>query len=623
MSSVAERTAQGWQCYQAGDLPQAEQIFRDVLRDDPTNATVLYLLGTACHVQGKLDEAVENYEQALQLKPDYSEVHNNLGVIYATQSRWEEAISCYLQARQLKPDYVDTYTNLGIALTEVGRLDEAVAVLREAVRLRPDAAGAHYNLANALQKREDFEESVASYERAIAFQANHADAYNNMAKIFLVEGRPDEAIRALRRAVAGQPDSPVTHSNLLFALNYDPRITAAELAAEHRCWAETHGRVPALGPASGHDADRERRLRIGYLSGDFYNHPSTSFFEPILTHHDPSQVEAICYAEVLRPDAVTERLRSLAHGWRSTRGLSDQQVAEQVRLDAIDILVDLAGHTADSRIRVLAYKPAPIQITYLGYPNTTGLATVDYLLTDAVVDPPDEPAVGSEELLRLPGGFCCYLPPRKTPEVAPLPARQAGYVTFGSLQNPAKLNMEVIALWARLLKAVPSARLLIYRTTLSDRAKASLRSQFALRGIDERRIDLHRSLDDGTGGHLAVYRYVDVSLDTTPWSGHTTTCESLWMGVPMITLYGARHAARMGASVLTSLGLTDLIARTPDEFIDIGVRLAGNIDQLLRLRTELRERMGSSALCDGAAFTRALEQTYRTLWQRWCRQPNR
>ncbi len=204
-----------------------------------------------------------------------------------------------------------------------------------------------------------------------------------------------------------------------------------------------------------------------------------------------------------------------------------------------------------------------------------------------------------------------------------MPARQAGYVTFGSLQNPAKLNMEVIALWARLLKAVPSARLLIYRTTLSDRAKASLRSQFALRGIDERRIDLHRSMDDGPGGHLAVYGHVDVSLDTTPWSGHTTTCESLWMGVPMITLYGARHAARMGASVLTSLGLTDLIARTPDEFIDIGVRLARNIDQLSRLRTELRERMRSSALCDGAAFTRTLEQTYRTLWQRWCRQPNR
>ena len=619
MSTVADRTAQGWQCYQAGDLPQAEQIFRAVLRDDPTNPTVLYLLGTACHVQGKLDEAVASYEQALKLKPDYSEVNNNLGVAYATQSRWEEAISCYLQARWFKPAYADTYMNLGIALTEVGRLNEAVSVLRQAVHLRPDAAGAHYNLANALQKRDDFEESVASYERAIAFQGDYADAYNNMAKIFLVEGRADEAITAYRRAVANQPGSPMTHSNLLFALNYDPRLTAADLAAEHRRWADVHGRVPPLGPGSGHDADRERRLRIGYLSPDFYNHPAVSFLEPILTHHDPRHVETICYAEVLRPDAVTARLRSLAHGWRSTRGLSDLQVAEQVRSDTIDILVDLAGHAADSRIRVLAYKPAPIQITYLGYPNTTGLATVDYLLTDAVMDPPDEPAVGSEELVRLPGGFCCYSPPREAPEVGPAPARQSGHVTFGSLQNPAKLNREVITLWARLLNAVPSARLLIFRTTLSDRAKASLRGQFALRGIDERRIDLRRSMDVGPGGHLEVYGHVDVSLDTTPWSGHTTTCESLWMGVPMITLYGARHAARMGASVLTSLGLTDLIARTPDEFIDIGVRLAKDIDRLSRLRAESRERTRSSALCDGAAFTQTLEQTYRTLWQRWCR----
>jgi predicted O-linked N-acetylglucosamine transferase (SPINDLY family) len=599
-------------------MGQAEQIFRDILLEDPENSTVLYLLGTACQVQGKLEDATANYERALQFRPDYPEVHNNLGVAHATQGRWADAISCYMKARSCQPNHADAYTNLGVALTEVRRLDEAVAVLQQAVRLRPDSAGGHYNLANALQHREDFEESVRSYKRALVFQPDHADACNNMAKIFLVEGRTQEAIRAYRKAIASKPNSVTSHSNLLFALNYDPRLTAAELAAEHRRWAEVHARVSPLGPEPGHSRDPNRRLRIGYLSPDFYNHPAVSFLEPILSHHDPRHVETICYAEVLRPDAVTARIRSLAHGWCSTRGLTDLQVAEHIRADTVDILVDLAGHASDSRVRVLAYKPAPIQVTYLGYPNTTGLATVDYLLTDAVVDPPSEPNSYTEEPVCLPGGFCCYAPPRDAPEVALLPAQSAGYVTFGSLQNLAKLNVEVIGLWCHLLHAVPTARLLVFRSTLSEEAKRVLRSEFRLRGINDERIELARTMNTGAGSHLDVYSAIDISLDTVPWNGHTTTCESLWMGVPIITLYGTRHAGRMAASVLTRVGLPDLIAHTPEEFIEIGVRLAGNIEELSRLRRDLRERMRSSALCDGATFTRTLEDTYRRLWQRWC-----
>jgi predicted O-linked N-acetylglucosamine transferase (SPINDLY family) len=621
MTSIADRTAQGWQCYQAGDLGQAEHIFRDVLSDDPENSTVLYLLGTACQVQGKLHEAIANYERALQFKPDYPEVHNNLGVAHAIQGRWSDAIASYLKARSCQPNHPDAYINLGVALTEVRRLDEAVAVLQQAVRLRPDSAGGHYNLANALQHREDFAESVRSYKRALVFRPDHADACNNMAKIFLVEGRTQEAISAYRRAIASEPNSIASHSNLLFALNYDPRLTAAELASEHRRWADVHARVSPLGPEPDHSRDPNRRLRIGYLSPDFYNHPAVSFLEPILTHHDPRQVQTTCYAEVLRPDAVTARIRSLAHDWRSTRGLTDLQVAEQIRADSVDILVDLAGHAADSRVRVLAYKPAPIQITYLGYPNTTGLTAVDYLLTDAVVDPPNEPSSYAEEPVRLQGGFCCYTPPGDAPQVAPLPAESAGHVTFGSLQNLAKLNMEVIALWCRLLRAVPTARLLIFRTTLSDKAKRFLRGEFRLRGIEEGRVELARAMNTGTGSHLEVYSAVDISLDTVPWNGHTTTCESLWMGVPMITLYGSRHAGRMAASVLTQLELSELIAHTPEEFIEIGARLAGNIEELARQRRDLRARMRLSPLCDGATFSRTLEDTYRRLWRQWCAAP--
>jgi predicted O-linked N-acetylglucosamine transferase (SPINDLY family) len=454
--------------------------------------------------------------------------------------------------------------------------------------------------------------------RALAFRPNFAEALNNMAKIYLVEGRVHQAIASYRQALEIQPDYAVAHGNLLFSLNYDPKATPEQLLDEHRNWARMQAQVRILGAAPGHNRDTNRRLRIGYLSPDFYNHPAASFLEPILAHHDPRQVESICYAEVLAPDAVTARFQALAHGWRSTRGLIDMQVAEQIRADRVDILVDLAGHASDSRVRVLAYKPAPIQITYLGYPNTTGLATVDYLLSDNIVDPPGEPRAYTEEVVRLPGVFCTYVPPMNAPEIAPPPAGKKGHITFGSLQNLAKLNRSVLDLWCRLLNAVPTARLLIFRNTMTDLVKDHLRREFAMRRFDIQRIDLQNTTDAGTRMYLEVYGSVDISLDTLPWSGHTSACESLWMGVPVLTLRGSRHAGRMAASVLTSLGLTDWIADTPESFIELGVRQASNFAGLARLRSELRPAMRSSALCDGKAFARNLEATYRSLWRRWC-----
>jgi predicted O-linked N-acetylglucosamine transferase (SPINDLY family) len=644
MASVAETVARGWQYYQAGDLERAERTYREVLQVDPHNATVLYLLGTACQVQGRLDEAVANYEQALRFEPRYAEVHSNLGVAYASRLRWEDAIACYREARRHKPAFVDTYINMGVALTELGRLDEALSILRQAVRLRRDSALAYYNLGNALQKSERLAEAVESYQRALAFAPQHPDSYNNLARIFMLEGRLADALMCYRQALEFQPDntSPqnnllfsmnydgapagsaerrrATHSNLLFCMNYDPRVTPAQLLEAHRHWAQVHAQVQPLGPASGHDRNTERRLRVGYLSPDFHNHPAASFLEPILTHHDRHEVETVCYAELLRHDAVTARLQSLAHKWRLTRGQSDAEVAAQIRADGIDVLIDLAGHASDSRMPVLAYKPAPVQATYLGYPNTTGLSTVDYLLTDAVADPPGEAAAYTEEPVRLRSGFCCYAPPRQAPEVTALPAQASKYVTFGSLQNLAKLNSAVLDLWCRLLRAIPSARLLIFRSTLTVEAKESLTRQFKARGMPIGRIDLHQKLEPATLSHLEAYGAVDISLDTFPWSGHTTACESLWMGVPVLTLSGKRHAARLAASVLTSVGLNDWIARTPDQFVEIGVRRATDLDALARLRSGLRRLVQTSPLCDGKTFTRNLEATYRALWRRWCEQ---
>jgi predicted O-linked N-acetylglucosamine transferase (SPINDLY family) len=318
---------------------------------------------------------------------------------------------------------------------------------------------------------------------------------------------------------------------------------------------------------------------------------------------------------VLLGDAVTDRLRSLAHGWRPIHGRSDEEVAELIRADGVDVLVDLAGHTG-GRLGLFARRPAPVQVTWLGYPATTGLTSIRYRLTDAVADPPGEPSCHTEELVRLPGGFCAYRPAGGTPPVSPPPCRERGYVTFASLHKLAKLNDAVLDLWSHLLRSVPAARLLVFRDCLRGGVREDFRRRFQSRGLGEDRVLLRHQVE-GPGGYLSVYKDVDLLLDAFPWGGHATACEALWMGVPVVTLLGDRHAGRMVASVLTQVGLDDLIARTPEEYAARAAGLAGDLERLATLRAGLRERMRRSPLCDGAGFTRHLEAAYRAMWRRW------
>jgi predicted O-linked N-acetylglucosamine transferase (SPINDLY family) len=643
MATLAETMALGWRHHQAGALHQAEQLYRQVLAVDPSHLDALYLCGTVCHVQGSLDQAIALYRRVLALRPHHAEVNNNLGAALAVQGRFEEAVACYRQALAVNPNYPDAYNNLGISLTELGNLDEAVLTLEHAVRLRPQDASFHYNLGRALQRRGRLDEALSAYQQALALRPHYPEVHNNLGAALTHQGRLDEAESPLRQSLPQDPNSANTwnnlgnalkeqgrldealapdhaeaHSNLLICLNYDPRVTPARLFEEHRRWGRLHGGVAAAGPRPTQGRDSERRLRIGYVSPDLYHHPVAHFLRPILAHHDTGQVETFCYAEVLAPDRVMIAwFRSWAQGWRWTPGLSDLQLAEQIRADGIDILVDLAGHTANSRLRVFAYRPAPVPITYLGYPCTTGLETIHYWLTDAVADPPGESSCSTEELVRLPGCFCCYAPPEAAPEVSELPALRTDYLTLGAFQNLAKINGAVLDLWCAVLRALPTARLLVFRNSLHGRTRDHLLGQFTERGIRAERLDLRHTAPDA-GGYLGVYRAVDLSLDTIPWSGHTTACESLWMGVPILTLYGDRHAGRMAASVLTCLGLGEFAARTPHEFVVAAVRVANNLEPLAQLRAQLRRRMQASALCDGAAFTRRLEDVYRGLWRRWC-----
>ena len=509
MPTIAEAIAEAWQRHQAGHLQEAEERYRDVLKDAPTHATAWYLLGLACQVQGKLDQAVASYERALQSRPDFPEVLTNLGVAYASTGRAPDAIRCYRRAVVINPKFSGAHNNLGLVLADQGNLPEAVACFREALQLNPQFSEAHYNLGKTLQQQGLMAEASACYinlgnvlsaqgrpddaigclRSALELYPESVDILNNLAVALISRGRLDEAatclqkalrtaprrsdllsnlgglrreqgrireaLRYFEQALQSSPDSAPMHSNLLVCRNYDPSAEPSALLAEHRRWADRHA-SPVSRQSYCNTRDPERRLRIGYSSPDFCRHPVASFLEPIIAQHDARRFEVYCYAEVQGHDSVTARFQTRAHAWRHTPGLSDEQVADQVRHDGIDILIDLAGHTAGNRLGVFALKPAPVQITYLGYPNTTGLSTVDYRLTDAIADPPDEPLRHTEELARLPRAFC-YMPPEYSPDVSSLPALESGGITFGSMHHLAKLNDQVLDLWCELLRALPSA----------------------------------------------------------------------------------------------------------------------------------------------------------------------
>jgi protein O-GlcNAc transferase len=599
-----------------GKLEEASAQYRQALCLHPHYAAAHNNLGLVLLAQARFDEAVAHYRQALQIKPDYASAWYNLGIALMEQGHPEEALSCFQQAVQLNPANAAAHNNLGLVLTERGRLNEAIGCFHQALRINPNLAEAHNNLGCVLERQLKLEEAISCYRQALALRPNYAKAYTNLGNVYKEQGRFDEALANYREALRLRPDMAAAHSNLLFCLNYHPHADPDVVFAEHRRWGQVHG-LPTAQPRHANDPNPERRLRIGYVSPDLRDHAVTRYLEPVLTYHDSTQVEIFCYAEVPQTDAVSTRLQNLASGWRLTCRLPDAEVAQCIRSDAIDILVDLAGHTAFSRLRVFAHKPAPVQATWLGYLNTTGLDTVDYRLTDDILDPPGQPVRDTEELLRLPAGMCCFGPPPDAPAISPLPALQRGHLTFGSLHSLFKLNPGVFDLWSQVLLALPTARLLMFRHTLTEAAQEQIRQQFAARGIAPDRLDLRKGWF--TPGYLRVYEEIDVSLDTFPCTGGVTTCESMWMGVPVLTLSGVRPVGRNSAALLTRAGLADWHVETPEHYVDFAKRLQNDLGRLAELRSHLRQQM-LGTLCDAPRFTRSLEDAYRTMWRRWCTQ---
>jgi predicted O-linked N-acetylglucosamine transferase (SPINDLY family) len=602
-----------------GLLEEAVASQRQALRLQPEMATAHSNLGTALRRQGKLDEAAAACREALRLKPDYARAHNNLGVVLFEQGRLAEAAEALTQALRLAPNLADAYSNLGLVLCEQGRFADAVTCCRQALRLKPDAAEVHNNLGRALAEVGQVSEGADAYRRALELKPDYPEAENNLGTCCERQGKLDEAIAHYRAALARRPNYRAANDNLLIALQYHPADDPALLREEHRRWVERHA-APLAGTARAHDNDGspERRLRLGYVSPDFRQHPIPFFIEPVLAHHHHEHCTVLCYADLRRPDAVTERLRRHADEWQDVTGLSDEALAERIRRDRVDVLVDLAVHAPHNRLLAFARKPAPVQVSYLGYANTTGLPAIDYRLTDAFIDPPGlTEAFQTEELLRLPDTFCTYQPPAEAPPVNDLPALAAGRVTFASLNRLAKVNGAVLALWARILAAVPGARLLLQATGLDDPGtREEVLGQFGRHGIGPERLHLREW--GSFAGYLRHLQEADVALDTFPFNGHTTSCHCLWMGVPVVTLAGRLPVARVGVSLLANLRLPELIAETPEGYVEAAVRLAGDLERLRGLRAGLRERMRSSPLLDARTFTRHLEEAYRGVWRRWC-----
>lgn len=539
------------------------------------------------------------------------------GVVLGEENRHDEAEVCYRKALALDPWLAEAYNNLGRIHELRGRNAEAAQCYEHAIECKPKLPHPYINLGNLLQRRNDLDAACERYDTALLLDPLSWEAQNNRANVLLERGEHAAARAAFAAAVKLRPDDPVAASNKLNCEIFALASAPGELVHEYKSWGRRFA-APLAGeiPAHANLPDPERRLRIGYVSPDFRKHAMGYFIEPLLEFHSKDAFDVYCYSNWPRPDAMTARFKALAPHWRDIAFLSDTEVARQVVADEIDLLVDLAGHSADNRLLTFARKPAPVQFTYLGYPNTTGVDVIDYRITDRCADPPGiTESHYVEHLLRLPDCMWCYRAPEYMPEVGPLPALSAGHVSFGSFNGFLKVTERVLDAWAQLLMHVPHSRLVMI-TVARGEAQRRVREAFAGRGVDPERLELHPklSVDD----YLALRNRVDIALDPFPCNGGTTTCDSLWMGVPTITLAGSVFVSRAGASLLTNAGLPELIARDAREYVAIAAALAADLPRLEAMRAGLRERMRASPLCDAPRFVANLERLYREAWRGWC-----
>jgi protein O-GlcNAc transferase len=602
--------------HMAGDLPRAIQAYQRAVAMAPKVAEGHHALGIVLQRQKKFDEAVAAYHRALELRPNFADARSNLGNALAEMGQVDRAIEAYRQAISLQPDWALPYYNMGNALSQKGELDQAIDAFRQAVRCAPNFPLALNNLANILKDREGTDEAIATLQKALSIEPDFVLALDNLAVIYTEIGMTDAAIACLDRALAIRPSDAAAHSNRLYAMHFHPDYDAAQILQEHRQWNDSQAR-PLKSEIQPHanDHNPSRRLKIGYVSPDFRLHPVGQLLIPLLANHDHEKFEIVCFSSVSSPDRITQQLRKHADAWHDVSRLNDEQLARIIREERIDILVDLSLHTASNRLPTFARKPAPVQITYLAYCSTSGLATMDYRLTDPFLDPL-EAGNGpyTEKSIRLPKTYWCYQPRIQAPNPAPPPVLQRGYVTFGCFNNFSKVSATAWNAWQQLLKKIPNSNLMVYAPPGQHRDVA--RQKMIDAGLDGdrlifvNRIPVHEYFDQ--------YQQIDIALDPFPYGGGVTTCDAIWMGVPVVTLAGKTAVGRGGESILNNLGLTQWIAKDIAEYVNIAAKLAGDLNALATARSTLRDRMNRSPLMDAAGFAKDIESIYRDIWKTFC-----
>jgi len=599
----------------AGRLREAEAIYRKILAQQPNQPDAIHLLGFLAYQANRRDDAIALIRRAIAIAPQAPDYHHNLGIILASAGRYEEALASWRQALSLRPNNPLAYTAIAKTLEALGRFSESADALRQVVALAPDSSDALANLGNALELSGDADGAEDACRRALAINPNSALAHHTLANALKDQGRIREAISAIRRALCSKPDNVRTYSNLLYTMHFDPEADPRAMYHEHCLFNAVYAR-PLERQVKSHANDRSpnRRLRVGYVSPDFRAHSTSFFTAPLFEKHDRRRFEVFCYADSTSSDIVTDRIRSVCDVWRNISTLTDEQAAAMIASDKIDILVDLALHTSNGRPLLFACKPAPVQVAWLGYPGTTGLTTMDYRITDVHLDPPGlNDGYYFEESIRLPQTTWCYAPLPDSPPVNSLPAIATGRITFGCLNNFSKVNQKVIEMWAAALAAVPGSQMLLLAPTGASRRR--LLDTFERSGVGAERVEFVGRLS--WEQYMALYHRIDIVLDTFPWNGHTMSLDGLWMGAPMVSLFGQTAVSRAGLCFLSNLELIDLAAATPAQYVEIATRLAGDLPRLARLRSELRARMQDSALTDSAQFTKNVEAAYRKIWERW------
>ena len=611
---------QGVSLLAIGQLDAAEQCLRRTLEVEPDSAEAHNNLGLTMKKRHKIDAALLCFQKALSIRPGYAAAHLNIGSVLQALGQDNAAAQSYQRALAINPDSAIAHSNYGSVLKSLGKMGQAEASCRRALELDPRLAEAHNNLGVIFSRTNRLAESIESFERAVKTRDDYADAYSNLGGVLKDIGRLAEASETLHRALAIDPGSILAHHNLLFIHNYVADLPAEQLLADAKRFGEVAARLARPCTQWQSSADPQRVLRVGFVSGDLSGHPVGFFLEGVLaalTSRPGARLELFAYPTFTCDDETSTRLRACCKGWHSAIGLSDEALAHRITEDRIDILIDLSGHTAHNRLAMFAWKPAPVQVSWLGYFATTGLAAIDYFIADPWTLPPDQEINFSEQIWRLPETRLCFTAPAEGVEVGPLPALANGYITFGSFNNLSKMNDAVVALWSQVLNAVPDSRLFLKYQQLGEASvRQSTRERFAVHGIKPERLILEAYVP--RSNYLAAYQRVDIALDPFPFPGGTTTAEALWMGIPVLTLAGERFLSRQGMGLLMNAGLPDWIATDAHDYLARAVSHAGDLQRLTSLRQGLRKQVLDSPVFDASRFAQHFEEAMLGMWHKWC-----